>query len=99
MEAESILYDVLEKMGSGGEIKRPEEIWSLLDIYPQLTSDYQLILIEQLEKIARSLLHNSNLMLSVSQDQNDVLNRLTSLALNSEETLKLKILSLIEFLS
>ena len=64
MDPESVLYDELERMGSGGEIKNPDAVWNLLALFPQLTSDYQLILLEQLEKIARSLLHNPNLITS-----------------------------------
>lgn len=99
MDAESILYDELERMGSGGEIKNPDTIWSLLEIFPQLTSDYQVILIEQLEKIARSLLHNPNLIMSESKSaKKDVLNSFMSLALTSSDMVQGKIICFIELL-
>lgn len=98
MDAESILYDELERMGTGGEIKEPEAIYDLLKLFYELSSDYQLILLEQLEKIARSLLHNPNLMVTNNRRKEEVLNILITLALNNNEYIKTKILSFIELL-
>ena len=99
MDAESVLYDELERMGSGGEIRNPSTIWSLLTLFPQLSADYQLILLEQLEKIARSLLHNPNLLTNCAKENGkEVLNELISLSLQSTDSIQQKLLSFIELL-
>jgi hypothetical protein len=99
MDAEDILYEELERIGSGGEIKNPESIWRLLDLFPKLPTSYKLTLIEQVEKIARCFLHNPNLLMSASRGgSQDVLNNFITLALNSSDQVQIKILNFIELL-
>lgn len=99
MDAESVLYDELERMGSGGEIKNPTSIWGLLSLFPQLSADYQQILVEQLEKIARSLLHNPNLLANWSKEPGkEVLNEFISLSIKTSDIVQQKLMSFIEII-
>lgn len=99
MDGEVILYEELEQIGSGGEIKNPDSIWRLLDLFPKLPLQNKLTLIDQLEKIARCFLHNPNLLMSAARGRNeDVLNSFITLALNSPEQVQVKILNFIELL-
>lgn len=99
MDAEDILYEELERMGSGGEIKNPESIWQLLDLFPKLPTTYKQILIEQLEKIARCFLHNPNLLITASKpSKKEVLNSFTTLALSTSDQVQSRILNFIEIL-
>ena len=99
MDAEDILYQELERIGSGGEIKNPDSIWRLLNLFPKLPTAYKQTLIEQLDKIARCYLHNPNLLITASKSsEQDVINSFSTLALNTSDQVQSRILNFIELL-
>ena len=104
MESENQVYERLEKMAQGGPIKEPRIVWDVLYSLPNLPLASQTSVIEQLELIARSLLHNAELLAVTStitlpdNRKKQVLNYLIELYLSSPESLRERILQLITFL-